>query len=68
MDFTLERHYTYKESILYVKKHKGYAIGNGLVFLALLFIPILGFIIALPMGAVGGTLNVVDELKKQSNI
>ncbi len=44
MDFTMERHFTYKESIQFVRQHRGIAIGNGLVFMLLLFIPVVGFI------------------------
>ena len=31
MDYTLERHFKYKESIQFVKNNKGLAIGNGIV-------------------------------------
>jgi len=33
MDYTMERHFKYKESIEFVRKHRGIAIGNGIVFM-----------------------------------
>lgn len=55
MDYTLERHYNYKDSITFVKRHKGIAIGNGIVFMLLLMIPVLGIILVLPLSVVSAT-------------
>jgi CysZ protein len=49
MDYTLERHLDYKESIAFVKRNKGFAIGNGIVFMLFLLIPIVGIIFVLPL-------------------
>lgn len=49
IDYTLERHYNTKESIAFVKKNKGFAIGNGLIFILFLFIPVVGIILVLPL-------------------
>jgi CysZ protein len=49
MDYTLERHFDYKKSVDFVGKNKGHAIGNGLVFMLCLLIPIVGIIIVLPL-------------------
>ncbi|TXD53619.1 MULTISPECIES: EI24 domain-containing protein [unclassified Polaribacter] len=49
MDYTLERHLSYKESIKFVKKHKGFAVGNGIVFMLCLLVPIIGIIFVLPL-------------------
>ena len=38
MDYTLERHLSYSQSVRFVKAHRGVAIGNGLLFM-LIFTP-----------------------------
>ncbi len=66
MDYTMERHFNYKESIQFVRKHRGAAIGNGIVFVLMLFIPIIGFIITLPISVVAAsteTVKILDEKK-----
>ncbi len=66
MDYTMERHFNYKESIQFVKKHRGIALGNGIVFVLMLFIPIIGFIITLPISVVAAsteTIKILDEKK-----
>ena len=45
MDYTLERHFKYRESIQFIRKHRGIAIGNGLVFILFLIIPVIGVIL-----------------------
>lgn len=59
MDYTLERHLSYKESIDFVKKNKGYAIGNGIVFMLFLLIPIIGIIIVLPLSVTAASKKTV---------
>ncbi|MHA7059341.1 EI24 domain-containing protein [Aquimarina sp. M1] len=64
MDYTMERHFKYKESIKFVRNHRGTAIGNGIVFMLMLFIPIIGFIIVLPISVVAAsteTVNILDQ-------
>ncbi len=66
MDYTMERHFNYKESVQFVRKHRGMAIGNGIVFVLMLFIPIIGFIITLPISVVAAstqTVKILDEKK-----
>ena len=62
MDYTLERHFTYRESIAFIKKHRGLAIGNGIGFLLLLFIPIIGVILVLPLSVTSASVITVDLL------
>lgn len=62
MDYTLERHYSYKESIQFVRKHKGLAIGNGIVFLLLLFIPFIGVVLVLPLSVTAASIKTVETL------
>lgn len=63
MDYTLERHLNYKESKQFVKKYRGVAVGNGLVFTLMLFIPIVGIIITLPISAVAATMDTIKKLE-----
>ena len=62
MDYTLERHYNYKDSITFVKQHKGIAIGNGIVFMLLLMIPVIGIILVLPLSVVSATKETVKRV------
>ncbi|PKV49002.1 CysZ protein [Aquimarina sp. MAR_2010_214] len=68
MDYTMERHFNYKESIQFVRKNRGTAIGNGIVFVLMLFIPIIGFIITLPISVVAASTETVKILKEKGLI
>ncbi len=68
MDYTMERHFNYKESIQFVRKNRGVAIGNGIVFVLMLFIPILGFIITLPISVVAASTETVKILEEKKLI
>lgn len=67
MDYTLERHFQYKQSTQFVRKNRGLAIGNGIVFILFLLIPIIGVILVLPLSVTAATVKTVDalQLKKQ---
>jgi CysZ protein len=65
MDYTLERHLNYKESINFVGRNKGVSIGNGIVFMLCLLIPILGIIIVLPLSVTAASVKTVALLNKQ---
>ena len=66
MDYTLERHYNYRDSISFVKNHRGLAIGNGIVFMLFLLIPILGVILVLPFSVTAASIKTVETLKKNN--
>jgi CysZ protein len=66
MDYTLERHFKYRESINFVGRHKGIAIGNGTIFMLFLLIPIVGVILVLPMSVTASSLNTVKLLKEEN--
>lgn len=68
MDYTLERHFQYKDSLQFVRKHRGLAIGNGIVFILFLLIPIIGVILVLPLSVTAATLKTVDALKLKNNL
>jgi CysZ protein len=68
MDYTLERHFKYKESLTFVRKHRGIAIGNGIVFMLFLLIPIIGIIIVLPLSVTAASIKTVELLKVQNKL
>lgn len=65
MDYTLERHYNVKESVRFVKDNRGIAIGNGMVFMLVLLIPVLGIILVLPLSVTAASAETVRILKEQ---
>ncbi|MBU2938133.1 EI24 domain-containing protein [Lacinutrix sp. C3R15] len=66
MDYTLERHFKYRESIQFIKKNRGVAIGNGIVFILFLLIPVLGVILVLPLSVTAASISTVNLLKEES--
>lgn len=62
MDYTLERHFNYRDSVRFVKRNKGLAIGNGLIFMLFLFIPVIGVILVLPLSVTAATTSTVAIL------
>jgi len=68
MDYTLERHLSYKQSIQFVKNHKGTAIGNGIIFMLMLLIPVIGIIFVLPLSVTATsteTIKIVLNTEKK---
>ncbi len=65
MDYTMERHFSYKESIAFVKKNRGTAIGNGIIFVLMLFIPVIGIIVTLPIAVVAASTETISILKEE---
>ena len=68
MDYTLERHFKYGESIKFVKQHRGLAIGNGIVFMLFLLIPVIGIIFVLPLSVTAASTETVALLKAQNRL
>ena len=66
MDYTLERHFKYRESVKFIRRHRGIAIGNGLVFILFLIIPVIGVILVLPMSVTAASIKTVELLKKDA--
>ncbi|WP_422106744.1 EI24 domain-containing protein [Winogradskyella sp.] len=62
MDYTLERHFKYKESVAFIRQHRGLAIGNGIGFLLMLLIPVVGVILVLPLSVTSASVIAVDLL------
>ena len=68
MDYTLERHFKYRESVQFVRKYRGIAIGNGIVFILLLLVPVIGIILVLPLSVTAASLKTVTLLKEEGRL
>ena len=68
MDYTLERHFKHAESIQFVKRNRGIAIGNGIVFMLVLLIPIVGIILVLPLSVTAASTETLTVLNKSGNL
>jgi len=68
MDYTLERHFEVNKSVRFVKNYSGVAIGNGTVFMLMLFIPIIGIILVLPLSVTAATRETVRLLKESNSL
>lgn len=68
MDYTLERHFKYAESTKFVRNNSGVAIGNGIVFMAMLFIPVIGIILVLPLSVTASTTETIRLLKENEKL
>ena len=68
MDYTLERHFKYRESVQFIKKNRGIAIGNGIVFMLFLLIPVIGVILVLPLSVTAASISTVKLLKPENEI
>ncbi|MBR9922514.1 MAG: EI24 domain-containing protein [Bacteroidetes bacterium] len=64
MDYALERHFRLKGSVSFVRRSRGLALGNGIVFMGLLLTG-LGFLIAPPLSTVAATIVTVKRLEKE---
>lgn len=61
-DFYMERHFSVRQSIGFIRKNRGLAIANGAIFLGLLAIPVIGFFLAPILSAIGATLAVHPKI------
>ena len=67
MDYTLERHYNYSKSLNFVRQRRGLAIGNGIGFLLLLLIPVIGIVLVLPLSVTAASIRTVEAIKDTKN-
>jgi CysZ protein len=64
LDYSCERNkLSTSQSITFIGKHKGLAIGNGLVFYVMHFIPFLGWILAPSYAVIAATLSLYNTKK-----
>ncbi|KAA2245583.1 hypothetical protein F0L74_06400 [Chitinophaga agrisoli] len=62
MDYSCERHrLNMRESIAFIKEHRGMALGNGMVFYLLMFIPIIGWALAPSYAVIAATIHLQDK-------
>ena len=65
MDFTLERHTNVRQSVRFVRRHKGLALGNGAVFL-LILMTVVGFLFVLPLSTAAAASETLKRLELPS--
>ncbi|NRA93733.1 MAG: EI24 domain-containing protein [Psychroserpens sp.] len=65
MDYTLERYLNFGESVQFVRKNRGIAIGNGIVFILCLLVPVIGVILVLPMSVTAASVETVKLLQDE---
>lgn len=63
MDYTMERYFNIKQSRSFVSKNKGIAIGNGIGYVLLLMIPIVGLFFAPTLATISSTKAVLKRQK-----
>lgn len=67
MDYSLERYGDVRQSINFVRDQKGFAIGNGAVFLLILSIPVIGMLLAPFLGAVSAAHHLIKPHERKVN-
>ena len=60
-DLWAERHFTYRGTIDFVRDNKIRVSSNGMVFLLILAIPLLGAIIAPPLATAASTMHALES-------
>ncbi|RMG21997.1 MAG: coproporphyrinogen III oxidase [Bacteroidetes bacterium] len=66
MDYTLERkRFNIRQSVHFVRRNRWGAIGNGIGFLLLLFIPVIGWFLAPAYGTIAATALVLRQFEKE---
>jgi CysZ protein len=62
LDYSFERHkLSPSESIEYITKHKGLAIGNGIMFYFMHLLPFVGWILAPAYAVVAATISLYHQ-------
>lgn len=68
LDYSCERHkLSPAESVLFVGKHRGLAIGNGLIFYLMHILPVIGWILAPAYAVIAATISIYYQEKKVPN-
>lgn len=62
LDLWAERHFNYRDTLRFMGDNKGMCIGNGIVFIFLLAIPVIGVFLAPPLATIAGTLHAHSQL------
>ena len=62
LDYSCERHkLSPSASIAYIGQHKGLAIGNGMIFYLMHFVPVLGWVLAPSYAGVAATISLYHQ-------
>ena len=62
LDYSCERHrLSPSQSIEYISKHKGLAIGNGIIFFLMHLVPVVGWILAPAYAVVAATISLYHQ-------
>jgi CysZ protein len=62
LDYSCQRHkLSSPAAITYISQHKGLAIGNGMVFYGMHFIPFLGWVLAPSYAVIAGTISLYHQ-------
>ena len=62
LDYSCERNkLSPAESIAFISRHKGLAVGNGIVFYLMHFVPILGWVLAPAYAVIAATISLYHE-------
>lgn len=65
LDYSCERHkLSPAQSVTFVGSHRGLAIGNGLLFFMMHFIPVIGWVLAPAYAVVAATLSIYYQQKE----
>ena len=62
LDYTMERHLNYRNSVSFVKSNRGLTLGIGAVFMLILLIPFVGFFFAPTFATIASLRPVLDRL------
>ena len=58
-DFWAERHFNYGDTVRYMKQEKGMLLGNGIIYIFLISIPVLGVFVGPPLATIAITSEAV---------
>lgn len=65
LDYSCERHkLSPSESVIFIGKHRGLAIGNGLLFYLMHLLPVIGWVLAPAYAVVAATVSVYYQQKE----
>lgn len=68
LDYSCERNkLSTAQSIMFIGRHKGLAIGNGIVFYMMHFIPILGWLLAPSYAVIAATISLYNTKKADAD-
>ena len=66
LDYSSERNkLSAAQSIEFIGRHKGLAIGNGLVFYLMHLVPVLGWLLAPSYAVIAATISLLSARKSQ---